>query len=277
MSNLSIFNFESHTVRSTLVDGEPWFVAADVCRALTIADASMAVARLDDEEKGTSSIGTLGGTQEMTTINESGLYSLTLTSRKEEAKRFKKWLTSEVLPSIRKTGKYETTKQHPTTTTTLPIAEEAVRVASAISDCLHLEGSGRLAMLEKCIALKAPSYLPALPAYAIDAPRTTDGKLISSGEGSSLTCAPVSDLLKKFSVTFSPASFNKLLLSKGFLEVLERKSTSQPGAVRSYKAVSAKGLAYGKNLVNPKAQGETQPYWFHNTFPQLLKELNVQL
>ena len=50
---------------------------------------------------------------------------------------------------------------------------------------------------------------------------------------------------------------------------------TENGAVRSYKAVSAKGLAYGKNLVNPKAQGETQPYWFHNTFPQLLKELNV--
>lgn len=273
MSNVSIFNFESNTVRSTIIDGEPWFVASDVCRALTIADASMAVARLDEDEKGTNTVGTLGGSQEMIVISESGLYSLTLTSRKEEAKRFKKWLTSEVLPSIRKTGKYAApeAKQQPT----LPLAEEAVRVASAISDCLHLEGSGRLAMLEKCIALKAPSYLPVLPAYAIDAPRTTDGKLINSGEGSSLTCAPVSDLLKKFSVGLSSVTFNKLLLSQGFLEVLERKSNSQPGAVRSYKAVSAKGLAYGKNLVNPKAQGETQPYWFHNTFPQLLKELNV--
>lgn len=140
---------------------------------------------------------------------------------------------------------------------------------------LNIEGSAKVAVAEYALKLTAPEMIPMLPAYAIDAPRTTDGKLISSGEGSSLTCAPVSDLLKKFSVAFSPANFNKLLLSEGFLEVLERKSTSQPGAVRSYKAVSAKGLAYGKNLVNPKAQGETQPYWFHNTFPQLLKELNV--
>ena len=108
MSNLSVFNFDTREVR-TLIDaatGEPWFVAADVCAALELDDTSKAVSRLDDDEKGTNTVPTPGGAQEMITINESGLYSLTLTSRKPEAKRFKKWITSEVLPSIRKNGSY---------------------------------------------------------------------------------------------------------------------------------------------------------------------------
>lgn len=98
------FPFDTHTVRALLRDDEPWFVAADVCIALTIGNSRDALARLDDDEKGVGSIDTPGGTQAMTVINESGLYSLILGSRKPEAKRFKKWVTSEVLPAIRKTG-----------------------------------------------------------------------------------------------------------------------------------------------------------------------------
>lgn len=88
-------------------DGEPWFVLADVCRALEIGNPSQAATRLDEDEKETL-ITNEGrpGPQAMTIINESGLYSLILTSRKDGAKRFKKWITSEVLPSIRKTGGY---------------------------------------------------------------------------------------------------------------------------------------------------------------------------
>lgn len=93
-------------VRSLTIDGEPWFVAADVADALTIGRTDDAVSRLDDDEKGAATIRTPGGEQQMTVINESGLYSLILTSRKPAAKRFKKWITSEVLPSIRKTGAY---------------------------------------------------------------------------------------------------------------------------------------------------------------------------
>jgi len=88
-------------------DGEPWFVLADVCRALEIANPRDAASRLDDDEKDAVGIAdTIGRQQSQTIINESGLYSLILSSRKEGAKKFKKWVTSEVLPSIRKTGAY---------------------------------------------------------------------------------------------------------------------------------------------------------------------------
>lgn len=104
--SLSVFKFDSAEVRTAVIDGQPWFVAADVCEALAVGNVSMAVSRLDDDEKGVSSVDTLGGRQDAAVINESGLYSLILTSRKPEAKRFKKWVTSEVLPAIRKTGTY---------------------------------------------------------------------------------------------------------------------------------------------------------------------------
>ena len=108
-NNLLIFESpEFGQVRSTLIDGEPWFIAADVCKALDIGNSRMALSRLEEDEKGVSSIDTLGGTQKMQRINEAGLYSLILTSRKPEAKAFKRWITHEVIPSIRKHGAYIT-------------------------------------------------------------------------------------------------------------------------------------------------------------------------
>lgn len=109
MNEMQIFEREEFgQMRTTTIDGEPWFVAADVCRALEIGNSRQAVARLDDDEKGVISTDTLGGKQEITIINEPGLYTLVLGSRKPEAKAFKRWITHEVLPSIRKTGAYAT-------------------------------------------------------------------------------------------------------------------------------------------------------------------------
>ena len=95
-------------IRTLTIDGEPWFVAADVCKALELGNPSMTVERLDADEKGISSIDTLGGKQRMAIINEPGLYSVILCSRKPEAKAFKRWITHEVIPAIRKYGGYMT-------------------------------------------------------------------------------------------------------------------------------------------------------------------------
>ena len=106
-NNVQIFDFEENPVRLIEMDGEPWFVAADVARVLEYRDAFNATRILDDDEKGTQIVSTPSGEQETTVINESGLYHLVIVSRKPEAKKFRKWVTSEVLPSIRKTGRYE--------------------------------------------------------------------------------------------------------------------------------------------------------------------------
>jgi BRO family, N-terminal domain len=100
------FKFDESPVRAVVKDGEPWFVAKDVCDILDIGDPSKAVDRLDEDETGTTSIRTTAGSRELLTVNESGVYSLVFTSRKPEAKRFRKWVTSTVLPEIRKTGSY---------------------------------------------------------------------------------------------------------------------------------------------------------------------------
>lgn len=121
MSALTAFHFESQPLRVVRdADGEPWFVAADVCAALHLPETHKAVMRLDDDEKGRNSIPTPGGEQEMTVVNEAGLYSLVLGSRKPEAKRFKRWVTHEVLPTIRKTGSYAA----PGSVSTLPSATQ---------------------------------------------------------------------------------------------------------------------------------------------------------
>jgi anti-repressor protein len=104
---LQIFNFDGGDVRVVLVDGQPWWVASDVAGVLAVGRAHDAVRRLDDDEKGTVTIRTPGGPQNLATVSESGLYAMILTSRKPEAKRFKRWVTGEVLPALRKTGRYQ--------------------------------------------------------------------------------------------------------------------------------------------------------------------------
>ena len=107
MNTVKTFTNETlGTVRVTNKDGVDWFVAKDVCGVLDVKDPSMALTRLDEDEKGTNIIGTPGGAQEMLCINEYGLWQLVLTSRKPQAKEFKRWLTHEVIPAIRKNGGY---------------------------------------------------------------------------------------------------------------------------------------------------------------------------
>jgi prophage antirepressor-like protein len=107
------FDFEEQAVRVIMRGEEPWFVAADVCRVLDIKNPSDATSRLDDDERDTVNLNTLGltegirGNPNATVISESGLYALVVRSDKPEAKRFRKWITAEVLPAIRRTGRYE--------------------------------------------------------------------------------------------------------------------------------------------------------------------------
>ena len=107
MNELKVFeNNEFGQVRTVTIDDEPWFAATDIAKALGYRMASDLVRRIDAEDKDTHIMSTLGGEQAMSIINESGLYSAILGSKLESAKRFKRWVTNEILPSIRKTGGY---------------------------------------------------------------------------------------------------------------------------------------------------------------------------
>lgn len=107
MNDLQIFNnAEFGQVRTVTINDEPWFVASDIAKALGYRMASDLARRIDEDDKGTHVMSTLGGEQAMLVINESGFYSAVLCSKLESARRFKHWVTSEVLPSIRKNGGY---------------------------------------------------------------------------------------------------------------------------------------------------------------------------
>ena len=109
MSNIRIFNYNSVEVRTIQKDGEPWFVLRDVCNVLGLGTPARVAERLDpDEVSQTHITDSMGRQQEMTIINESGLYNVILRSDKPEAKPFRKWVTSEVLPTIRRHGLYAT-------------------------------------------------------------------------------------------------------------------------------------------------------------------------
>lgn len=106
MNDIQIFQYQDQPVRTVQRDGEPWFVLKDVCAVLGISKYRDTADRLDEDERGSARVDTLGGAQDMTIINESGLYNVILRSDKPEARPFRKWVTGEVLPSIRKTGGY---------------------------------------------------------------------------------------------------------------------------------------------------------------------------
>lgn len=107
MNELKVFNYQDNEVRTVEINGEPWFVLKDVCNVLGLGSAHKVADRLDEDERNQIPLtDSLGREQETTIINESGLYNVILRSDKPEAKPFRKWVTSEVLPSIRKIGSY---------------------------------------------------------------------------------------------------------------------------------------------------------------------------
>lgn len=156
MSNLVSFAFEDNLVRSRLDEnGEPWFVAKDVCRVLEIANHRDAVAQLDEDEKdGVGISDAIGREQETTIISESGLYALVFRSRKPQAREFSRWVRKEVLPSLRRKGYYEMPGRsgsrpvdlNPAALRLRPALRE--RILGSAMQCARLMGASSMAEVE---------------------------------------------------------------------------------------------------------------------------------
>lgn len=165
MNNITEFNFNSMDVRVITKNNDPWFVLIDVCKILELENPRNITARLDEDEKDAVHIvDTIGRSQEMTIINESGLYSLILRSRKPEAKRFKKWVTSEVLPAIRKTGSYQSVD---------------------LNDPVFLR-STLLTYADKCLALEKENQVMKPKAKGFDLIADTKGAILPSNAAKEL-------------------------------------------------------------------------------------------
>ena len=162
---LTPFAFEDNAVRVEIVGDEPWFCAMDVgpCLAMSPRGARAATEGLDADQKGGISIATPGGRQSLTFLSESGLYAMIMQSRKPEAKRFQRWVTGEVLPAIRKTGRYEAA----------PVDDEAF-LAKAV-----LIATSKITALESTVASQAETIAVQEPAYELSQVRC-QGKLHES-------------------------------------------------------------------------------------------------
>lgn len=261
MHSVTPFQFDSAQVRVLSIDGATWFVASDVLGALDLD--RKALERLEFDEKGVSPVHTPGGEQKMVTINEPGLYSLVLGSRKPEAKRFKRWVTHEVLPAIRKTGAYAAPAANAVDLT-------KVNAALAITECfvrlLRPAPSSQVQMLAR-IADGHGIDSSFLPAYAVDAPPGEDGN-------GSMPTKALTELLREHSAPQSAATFNGLLAKHGYLVRMSRKNSRQETVY--FWSITEKGLRYGKNMTSPKAPRETQPHWYAGRFGELLARVGVR-
>lgn len=138
ISELQVFNNpEFGDIRALLIENEPWWIGKEIAKALGYGNTRQALAtNVDKEDKGVHLLDTLGGKQSLTIINESGLYSLILSSKLPTAKKFKRWITSEVLPALRKTGKYEIKAEDPEPAEQRQLTvDDYIRAASIIAGC----------------------------------------------------------------------------------------------------------------------------------------------
>lgn len=148
MNELLTWDFQGNEVRTLDIDGEPWWVLADVCRAIEISQIVHVVERLDEDEvRLTEVIDTLGRAQNTYIVNEYGLYETIIRSDKPKAKPFRKWITHEVLPAIRKTGRYEIPKAEEEIAERLPY--EYLTIAKIVSRCNNDRLPFVLKILEK--------------------------------------------------------------------------------------------------------------------------------
>lgn len=172
MNGIKIFETEDFgQVRTIVIDDEPWFVGKDIATALGYGNPRQSLkTNVDEEDKGVHLVDTPSGAQNMTIINESGLYSLIFGSKLETAKKFKRWVTSEVLPALRKTGTYSvtTTCQYPVSAAAMESATNSGRLVERI-----MKNQGipyyEIAMVVRSIYLQAgidiPEYVVRMPEY----------------------------------------------------------------------------------------------------------------
>lgn len=203
MNEVTVFKFNGQNqVRTILREGEPWFVAKDVCEILELEKIDSAIRELDDDEKGTHTMSTLGGNQRMSIVSESGLYALVFKSRKHEAKAFRKWVTSEVLPTIRKTGQYSQSQQVMSNLLPNEFTSREFAALHSIAITAGLEGNAAIVSADN--AMKRLHNVSPLKLLQIEL-KTPDQQYL-------LTPTQIAERLK----LSGPREVNRLLAAKNF-------------------------------------------------------------
>lgn len=260
-------NPEFGTVRTMAINNEPWFVGKDVAVILEYRYPKDAIRdNVDEEDKMIVQLSDIQDGEQnslpdhmkgskITIINESGLYSLILRSEKLEAKRFKRWITSEVLPSIRKTGLYKVSERVsiPEVSSPKEFMEVSMIYLSALNKELRLSDASIAAYGNKCAKIVGVPELDYVPSKGVKFSATA--------------------LLKQFGRRESINLFNARMEELGYLVTKQRKSTSSKSGFKNFKCLTEKGLEFGENMVSPHNEKETQPHYYENKFQDLLSVL----
>lgn len=228
MGAMQAFNFEDKAVRSLLRDDEPWFVGKDICAALGLkGDVGQHTRRLDEDEKGLITDQTLGGVQEISIISEPGVYRLVFTSRTEGAERFKRWLAHDVLPVLRRTGRFEVS---PLDEDELPRLEHgqlwgqpvakinaAARLIGVANRIYGPEAARALWEREKGLPKLAKLSITALSGHASDDPTGCWKHLMRSSAGDGRTVGQILDLAlhDKMTATKTLPSYGMMFVGTG--------------------------------------------------------------
>lgn len=267
LSSVKIFeNPEFGKVRTVVINNEPWFVGKDVADILGYVNSRDALTRhVDIDDKSLIQLFDLQECSDsllpdhmkgskITIINESGLYSLILRSEKPEAKGFKKWITSVVLPSIRKTGSFSMKMLKPSVpSTSADYVGGFNAYIAGLKANLNISDASTAGLYNRLAVVMGYPEVDYVPSKGVKFSAST--------------------LLEKFGRKGQIHEFNRRMEAKGFLEVKERYSTSKPDHIKKFKALTEAGLQFGENSVSPKNEKEVQPHYYEGKFGELLNIL----
>ena len=266
-------NSDFGTIRTCLIEGEPWFVGNDVASILGykepknavkahVPEKDKSVVQLSDIQVGNETIlpDHMKGVK-ITIINESGLYRLILRSNMPNAEKFSDWVTSDVIPSIRKTGSYSLNKNTETELDyKLKIAKFQTEWVESLGRIFSLDDASKLALLNKSVnAIGLPKDLLPRPDYVEKKKATL-----------SLT-----DLLNQKGYKLSAKAVNIVLEEKGIIETKTRKSTSNPNLIKKFKILTKEGLNYGINYTAKENGRDVQPLYFDDKFDELMDKVGI--
>ena len=250
ISIVSRSNFMGQEVDVYGTAEEPLFLAKDVAKWIGHSDVSMMMRNVDEDEKVTSNVCTPGGRQNAWFLTEDGLYEVLMQSRKPIAKQFKKGV-KDILKTIRRTGEFKAQPQQSQYQSKL---SDKIQAANFLADFLNLNGASKLAIAK---SIADPLGLPT-PDYVMD----------------EKTVHAAKDLLATHKVKMSSAEFNKILVSKGIVERMNRPGKG--GKTHSWVVIPEKYEKFGQNARNPHAQNQTQALWYDNKFSELLALAGIQ-
>lgn len=237
MNALQTLTFQNNRVRIVTRQGEPWFVAADVCEVLDIGNPSDAMRRLDDDERTLVSIEGASNGRPVNAVNESGLYALVLGSRKPEAKAFKRWVTHDVLPAIRQTGQYGAPREL-SRLELIDMAREA--------EIARIQAEAEKARLSQELALQAPKVaLYDVAMQAVNAqPIGTVAKALGIGPNKLFAWLREQNILMSHGSRYNLP--RQEYLDRGYFEVREYSITHFSHGIenKAQTLVTPKGLAY---------------------------------